>query len=208
MTKCLPMLEPGVLLRRLPPMAIPRIVHRIWLGDRALPPACDQFAASLARMFPPDTWTHVIWSKPPAIENRITGDLIERCPNPGAASDVARLEILFAHGGVYADVDVQAVTGEPPPWINWCACWAAKQNAGGGNFLIGAAPGAAPIRAALVTIAANARVIPGMDISHTMGLTGPDVVARAFASHRDASLIERPLWERYFMHHQMGTWIP
>ncbi len=82
---------------------IPRIVHRIWLGDAPMPPEYEAYGRSWAEHHP--GWEHRLWTDqdvphPPGADN--ARNLSER-------SDLLRYEILRAHGGVYVDTDVECL---------------------------------------------------------------------------------------------------
>lgn len=91
-----------------PTAAIPPIIHQIWLGG-PMPPAIremvDTFARDYLRAYP--GFRHVLWDdealKRLPMANR---DLFDREPAADCKSDIARLEILARHGGVYVDADV------------------------------------------------------------------------------------------------------
>lgn len=83
---------------------IPRILHHIWLGPRPVP---DAWAGAWAAMHP--GWEQRIWREDDleALDMTLRKQY-ERKVNEGCwpgAADIARLEILKAHGGVYVDID-------------------------------------------------------------------------------------------------------
>lgn len=96
-------------------MVIPKLLHQIWIGPRPAPMAWIE----TWREINPD-FTHHLWT-----EERIDAfclrneglyrRLQDACLYDGAA-DVARVEILYRLGGVYADADSIALTpiGETP----------------------------------------------------------------------------------------------
>lgn len=84
-------------------IAIPRVFHRVWLGDRAMPAAFDAYA---------DTWQH----HHPDWELRLWTDAdaptlpaLSRARNLAERADLVRYEILRRHGGVYLDTDVECL---------------------------------------------------------------------------------------------------
>lgn len=89
-------------LNRLP---VPRVLHQIWLGDLALPPATEAWADHCAR----HGLTYRLWRE---ADLRAEGldqhpsfqDMLARGDYPGAV-DVARYLILEHFGGIYLDCD-------------------------------------------------------------------------------------------------------
>ncbi|MDR1009542.1 MAG: hypothetical protein LBM04_00135 [Opitutaceae bacterium] len=84
---------------------IPKKIHYIWLGEAEKPALVGRCIASWRRVLP--DYEVVLWN-----DSNIT------CAHPvyararrenrhAFASDVARLEILKAHGGIYMDADVE-----------------------------------------------------------------------------------------------------
>lgn len=86
--------------------AIPRTIHHIWIGSK--------FPKELARRR--DTWAEhnpgwemKLWTE----ENISTefGPLLQRCGSHVQRADILRYEILHREGGVYVDVDFEALKG-------------------------------------------------------------------------------------------------
>jgi hypothetical protein len=78
--------------------------HRVWFGDRPIPPAYDAYWCAWQRQHPDCefiTWT-----------DRDLGDLdlskpaLERFSSHVSRADLARYEILYKHGGIYLDCDI------------------------------------------------------------------------------------------------------
>ncbi len=124
-------------------MAIPRIVHLIWLGPR-LPAlawlavrsvlaragaervvlhgnapelAADPLLTNLAQHteFTLDL-TPPDGSDLPAAVQTALQDLLAALPKPAARADLLRLQILWQHGGLYVDADVVALQEFAPLW--------------------------------------------------------------------------------------------
>ena len=83
---------------------IPRLLHHIWLGPRPVP---DAWAAEWARLHP--GWEQRIWREADLaklkmrLRAKYTAQLEAGCWH--GAADIARLEVLRRHGGVYIDID-------------------------------------------------------------------------------------------------------
>jgi hypothetical protein len=88
---------------------IPRILHLIWLGPRALPTTA-----------PFDSWRHIhsdwkinVWREHDIhfeLYNQEAFSFAMQQGNYGMASDVLRLELLYKYGGVYVDVDYLCIS--------------------------------------------------------------------------------------------------
>jgi hypothetical protein len=84
---------------------VPKIIHQIWVGPDPLPDEFATYVESWKRTHP--GWEHRFWT-----EENLPGDLrhpeaLERIRHPAERADILRLELLWRHGGVYADVDFE-----------------------------------------------------------------------------------------------------
>ena len=86
---------------------IPKIIHQIWLGG-PLPEKYKEIQNSWKK-FHPD-WEYRLWTDEDAkvfpMKNR---ELFESATNFGEKADIFRYEILYRHGGLYADTDVECL---------------------------------------------------------------------------------------------------
>jgi mannosyltransferase OCH1-like enzyme len=85
---------------------IPRIIHRIWLGDAPIPETFQGFGEEWARLHP--DWTMWLWTD----ENVNVDGLANRADyliatEVAKRSDLLRLELLVHHGGFYVDMDME-----------------------------------------------------------------------------------------------------
>lgn len=83
---------------------VPRHLHQIWIGPRPMP---ETWRKRWIEMHP--SWQHTLWNERairrlPLTNSRAFERFMGTRNWPGAA-DVARLEILLRHGGVFADID-------------------------------------------------------------------------------------------------------
>lgn len=83
---------------------IPRRLHHIWLGPRAMP---EQWVAAWGAMHP--GWEHRVWREADLDElemaNRRAYDAFLEDEVWHGAADIARVAILRSEGGVYVDID-------------------------------------------------------------------------------------------------------
>jgi hypothetical protein len=84
---------------------VPRILHQIWVGPDPLP---DEFAAYIEtwRQNHPG-WEHRLWTEENLPTDLRRPEALERIRHPAERADILRLELLWRHGGVYADVDFE-----------------------------------------------------------------------------------------------------
>lgn len=89
---------------------IPRVVHRVWLGD-SLPERFATYGEQWRRLHP--DWKITDWQDYdalPPLRNQGLFDQAERLyPSDWKRfeADLLRLELLWLHGGVYSDTDVE-----------------------------------------------------------------------------------------------------
>jgi hypothetical protein len=84
---------------------VPKIIHQIWVGPDPLPDEFATYVETWKQNHP--GWEHRFWT-----EENLPGDLRhpearERIRHPAERADILRLELLWRHGGVYADVDFE-----------------------------------------------------------------------------------------------------
>lgn len=92
---------------------IPKKIHYCWLGDKPLPPLAEKCLASW-RKFCPD-YEIICWnesnydfSKHPYMREAF------EAKKWGFVPDYARLDIVYQHGGIYLDTDVEIVKSFEP----------------------------------------------------------------------------------------------
>src|SRR3954469_16671428 len=86
-------------------MAIPRKLHRVWLG-REMPAEYVEYGRSWERLHP--GWEVRTWGEADLdwLENRAE---FERAPRFTTKANIARYEIVHREGGVYVDCDFEAL---------------------------------------------------------------------------------------------------
>jgi mannosyltransferase OCH1-like enzyme len=94
-------------------MAIPKIIHQIWLSS-AVPPKLQDLSASFSRLMP--DWEHRLWNDALSLELVETKfpellDSYLSLESPVAKVDLLRYMVLFEHGGMYADMDCECKRG-------------------------------------------------------------------------------------------------
>ena len=86
---------------------IPRTFHHIWLGPDPLPHEHGPWIKSWKRHHP--DWEFRLWTEDDLPEDPIRPEVLERLRAPVERADILRLEILYRHGGVYVDTDVECL---------------------------------------------------------------------------------------------------
>lgn len=89
-------------------IAIPKILHHVWLGDKPLPALYAQYIEQCRILNP--GWQYKLWTTesvkhfPKEIQ-----DLIEKSSSYHEQSDILRLAILSRYGGLYLDADIKCI---------------------------------------------------------------------------------------------------
>lgn len=88
-------------------MAIPRILHHIWVGGRPLPSRYAGYIRRWRSLNP--LFEHRLWGDDSITPHAFpyTYDLIARAAAPTQKADVMRYEILYHYGGFYIDCDFE-----------------------------------------------------------------------------------------------------
>jgi mannosyltransferase OCH1-like enzyme len=90
---------------KVPPQPlIPKIIHQMWLGDRAV--RIDLMHAWKEKN---PTWTHIFWNKSNIQDWKFRNeDKLDLMPDHSGKSDIIRYEILYHLGGVFIDPEIPA----------------------------------------------------------------------------------------------------
>lgn len=180
---------------------ISKVIHQIWLGDNKIPDKCLEYSSKLKSMY--YDFEYKFWTG--YNEDCVTGDMIYKCSNMGAVSDIARLEILYKYGGIYFDIDIEPLYRAD--WITDNEIWGVKQNAGIANCIIGAKKDSPAILDILESLVRSKERVENLRPYNTRSITGPEMVTRVFCSRSDVTIFGKPIWEKYFKHHSLRTWV-
>jgi len=93
-------------------LTIPKLIHRIWFGQNAIPPAYEGYWLAWQRQYP--DYTFKTWRESDIDESFVTRKKIAEADGMVRKADIARYEILYKHGGVYLDCDVM-----PYHYLDW-----------------------------------------------------------------------------------------
>jgi hypothetical protein len=171
---------------------VPRTIHHIWIGPDPLPEEQKPYLKSWKRHHP--SWEHRLWTEDDLPQDPIRPEIFERLRAPVERADILRLELLYRHGGVYVDTDLEClgafddVLGDERFVI---ACLKPGQVT---NTFIASAPGHPLLERAL-------RELRPMETYWTAWAertaikqtAGPPFLQRLVKGHRDVKLLEPPL---------------
>lgn len=87
---------------------IPKILHQIWVGDKEFPEECREYVHGWIAKHP--GWSYHLWGNAdiPSL-NLETQSLYDRAWCGAMKADVLRYELMYRHGGVYVDIDIECV---------------------------------------------------------------------------------------------------
>lgn len=132
-------------------------------------------------------WEHRLWTDEsmPALRNQDLYDRTEQIAprNVGQfRADIARYELLHAHGGVYVDVDMECLRPIDPllDRVTAFACWE-REGRWVNNAILGATPGHPFLEALIAGLPANVAAHPG---GRPNVLTGPQYLTPVWRRHR------------------------
>ena len=85
---------------------IPKVIHYIWLGGKELPPIAKKCIASWQKFCPDYEIKRWDETNLDLDKYKFVKDSLE-AKKYAFASDVLRTDILYKHGGIYFDIDVE-----------------------------------------------------------------------------------------------------
>ena len=86
---------------------VPRTIHQIWLGSK-VPKKYDMWRKSWMKHNP--EFEYILWNEKKILETGLINEKqFKQTRNYGLKSDIARYEILYKYGGIYADTDFEAL---------------------------------------------------------------------------------------------------
>ena len=203
---------------------IPRIIHRV--VPEAVNPVAEAYWARMAELHP--GWELRTWRDPidPAAFP-LTAPCWRHARNGAQLADLIRLEVLWRHGGVYVDQDVEPYRSFHPLMpLAAFAAWEDRRSVP--NAVIGAVPGHPAIRECIDLAVARVRT-PARDGPGATWDAGPGVTTEVLVGREDVLLLppgaffpyhyrdattqrrrdhatEQP-WA-FAAHHWWGSWLP
>lgn len=87
-------------------MKIPKIFHRVWLGNKPMPEEFVRYGKTWEKHNP--DWKMILWTEetlPPMINEKY----LKECNTYSEMSDIIRYEVLYRYGGIYIDTDFECL---------------------------------------------------------------------------------------------------
>jgi inositol phosphorylceramide mannosyltransferase catalytic subunit len=198
-------------------MAIPRILHQLWLGPDPMPAEFQEFRTTWRRLHP--GWEFKLWTDAtlPPLENQWAFDLAR---SAAAKSNIARYEIVRRFGGVYVDTDFEC-RRSLETLLRGVECFAAWERKGSANNAIfGAVPNHPFLQDLVSSLERRVRRLPHADPEVTQ--SGPVFFTQVLRRHPQVTVFPARLfypyqwherWRRYdefpdayAVHHWSLTW--
>ncbi len=191
---------------------IPRVIHQIWLGEKAVPERLLKYRQSWITHHP--DWEVKLWTEQnvgPLTNQRE----FDAARTPAQKCQVARYEILNRQGGVYVDCDVECrrPIDDLLPGLTGFAC--AEDDGNVGVAVLGAMPGDHLLAHVIKTLPETFAL--GGDPPHQSGswFFTPTFLADdnwrlfwwdKFYPVHYSGRIESPVEQAYGVHHWEATW--
>ena len=198
-------------------MLIPKIFHRVWIGQAPIPQEFEEYWQGWQDNHP--DWQFLTWNYPMTMPLSILDrSLLERVYQVfPKSSDLVRYEVLHQFGGVYLDCDFECYKNIEP-LIGDALNFAAYQQEGVvNNAIMGAVPGS-ELFAQILRGAEASFQRHSPDMLHAVG---PYYFSEMVMEHPDMTIIDTKylypyLWveefqgresypEAYAVHHWAGT---
>lgn len=92
-------------------MIIPKTLHQVWIGPNRIPEHYYKLMRTWTTLYP--DWVYNLWTDEtlPKLVNQKAFDALGSYTG---RSDIARYEILYEHGGMYCDLDYEALQNMEP----------------------------------------------------------------------------------------------
>lgn len=162
---------------------IPKIFHRIWVGG-PMPDHLADYGATWEKHHP--GWEHRLWTDDnmPALRNQHLYDQAETiAPNNVGQfrADIARYELLGAHGGVYIDCDFECLR-PIDELLDGVSCFAAWEETGRwvNNAIMGCTLGHTLMSTLVARLPRNVKLRRG---ARPNILSGPQFLTPLIAGH-------------------------
>lgn len=202
--------------RRLRPVHIPPVLHRVWLGEDPMPPEFVAYGETFARHHP--GWEQRLWTDADVPGLGVTDADRAAARSLSEVSNLLRYTILLRHGGVYVDTDVECRRSFDS-LLRGVRAFAALEVPGRiGTAVLGAAPGHPVYEQALEGI--RARLGTGISSPHA---TGPYYLSEVIEAVGGVTVFEAGvfypyLWteperageafpDAYAVHHWAASWM-
>lgn len=167
----------------MPSEQIPKIFHRIWVGPKPLPDAAVGLWEGFRSLHP--AWEFTTWTEPIDPAAYELGRLFRSCQHPAQLADLLRIELLWRHGGVYVDVDCEAVRPFDPLLEHRLFIGATEGEVQ--NAVIGSIAGHPGLREAMDAML-KYKVLPPGAVNES---TGPILLTSVLAGRDDVTILPK-----------------
>lgn len=104
----------------------PEQVHQVWIGAKVMPPRLAAYCETIRQAFP--GWKYRFWVEEDMeqlSQNSLFPEIVrgDTTLGIGIRADIVRLEILRQHGGIYLDVDFEALRPDLRPLFQRQGCF-------------------------------------------------------------------------------------
>jgi inositol phosphorylceramide mannosyltransferase catalytic subunit len=174
---------------------IPRIFHRVWLGDQQMPEEYKRFGDTWLSLHP--DWKMIEWSDItiPKLKNFWA---YNQSKSLAGKANIVRYEILLHYGGIYVDTDFECLKSLSS-LIEGVSCFVAWQRDGfANNAIIGASPGHPFIQDLVDSLEQNMRSLNGRGRSITE--SGPYYLTKVLQRHLEVNIFSSQLFYPYEWH--------
>lgn len=198
-------------------MIIPRVFHRVWLGNEPMPDEFKRFGETWQSLHA--DWKMILWTDTtlPPLKNAWA---YAQPRSLSAKCNIARYEILLQHGGIYVDTDFECLKNLEPLLqdVECFVAWEREDMAN--NAIIGVVPGHPFLRDLVDSLEERVRKMPNADPSVTQ--SGPHYLTDVLHRHPEVTVFPASLfypydwherWRRfevfpdaYAVHHWSMTW--
>ncbi len=194
---------------------IPKLIHRVWLGDAPMPEKMVRCGESWREHHP--GWKQRLWTDR-RLPRGVDRAALARCGNAAERSDVIRYHVMSRYGGVYVDTDFECLRPLDPLITNISAFAGYEERGRVASGIVGSAPGHPAFRRLADEVARSA----GRGIQPDA--TGPPLITRVLRDHPEVMVFPReifypyhwtelhlaggPFPEAYAVHHWTLSWTP
>lgn len=96
---------------------IPHIIHQIWVGPNPIPEKSKKFIEKIKELHP--NFEYRLWDNNDISEKNFKNiKYINDTKSYAQKADIMRLEILYNHGGIYIDIDMEVIKNLEPLLTN------------------------------------------------------------------------------------------
>lgn len=182
-------------------LAIPKILHRIWLGSKPIPQEFQDYWKTWLKLHP--DWECHTWrdADVQALKHSLQR-VYHECRNPAEQSDIMRFELIRQFGGVYVDTDFAAYKNIEPTLreATFVSCYEPSKLVGSAFF--GATPNH-PILERIVQRLQKLKIDPTLNQVWT---AGPGMFTEEIKKSPESEYRLLPTWTYYpFDYGDTGT---